>query len=803
MIIKFEKISSVGRFRDFTANGKGDISFKDFTLIYADNGSGKTTLTSILRSLSKADETIVRNRLSTNHTLDQSIQIYINDNSGKKNSYTFGKNGWKNSIDNFEIFDAHFVNENIYSGFEISDVHKKKLHQFVVGNQGIAIKNKILKNKEDKETKKTEIDGYIKSLIQNVGFGLTENDINNYLKLKEKDAKDIDNKISNATITLKNAQSQKIIASQTELPKITHWNTLDFLAIKTDFTKTIEKIQDKALEKVLNEHIEKLKTNKLPDAEDWLRKGHKYISHLVEKSDSKNLNEIECPLCKQNLSSDIEIIKAYTQQFNIAFIEFLKNIQSHFETIDNYNLESYLQKSETEITSLNERLLFWKDYLPEEVQPTCIDFKVFEKIIKPLYNVFQKEANNKVKNPSETFNVKKFEDFESQLTEINRQITELNTKAVEYNKKIQEFKKIIKSHEVAQQELNSLQQIKKRFEKPINDVCEALINAKKGQTALEKEYSDLAKKEGENSNSFIKKYAVRINEYLRDVFDTPFQIKEMTHGVRVGKSKEAKVEYKLLLDGKEISFDPTQAFNVSDCLSEGDKSTIAFSFFLSRLDAEPSKLQDKILVFDDPLSSFDKNRRIKTSELIANLSTQFKQVIVLSHNEYFLWDLFKRIPKNKSALQIKQSFKNNSSIIDNYDIKFLRNNKYFNAINEIEQWQENPDIKQKDKILGNIRIILESFLRFRFYRCLGGVTAETFGSMIDELERTNSITFRNEIERIKILKELRLLNDISKDKHHGSNNPSYGETEIDIENMTDTELNSMITKTFNLIDNEL
>jgi wobble nucleotide-excising tRNase len=176
MIVKFEKISSVGRFRDFTA--KGDVCFKDFTLIYADNGSGKTTLASILRSLSKSDETIIRNRLSTNHTLDQSIQIFINDNKGTKNTYTFGKNGWKNTIDNFEIFDAHFVNENIYSGFEISDVHKKKLHQFVIGNQGIAIKNKILKNKQDKEAKKIEIDELVKSLIKDVGFGIAENELN-------------------------------------------------------------------------------------------------------------------------------------------------------------------------------------------------------------------------------------------------------------------------------------------------------------------------------------------------------------------------------------------------------------------------------------------------------------------------------------------------------------------------------------------------------------------------------------------------------------------------------------------------
>ena len=51
MITKIEKITSIGKFRDFTA--KGDIAFNDFTLIYADNGAGKTTLASILRSLMK------------------------------------------------------------------------------------------------------------------------------------------------------------------------------------------------------------------------------------------------------------------------------------------------------------------------------------------------------------------------------------------------------------------------------------------------------------------------------------------------------------------------------------------------------------------------------------------------------------------------------------------------------------------------------------------------------------------------------------------------------------------------------
>ena len=183
MILKVEQISSVGKFRDFKA--KGDIAFNPFTLIYADNGCGKTTLVSILRSLMNNDATIIRKRLSTNHRTDQAVQLFVKDNSGAKVSITFGKTGWKSSIDNFEIFDTHFVNENIYSGFEISDEHKKKLHQFVVGAQGVAIKNKILKNKQNKEKKKQELDKIAKQIISKVGFGLTENDVKLFIKIKK------------------------------------------------------------------------------------------------------------------------------------------------------------------------------------------------------------------------------------------------------------------------------------------------------------------------------------------------------------------------------------------------------------------------------------------------------------------------------------------------------------------------------------------------------------------------------------------------------------------------------------------
>lgn len=83
---------------------------------------------------------------------------------------------------------------------------------------------------------------------------------------------------------------------------------------------------------------------------------------------------------------------------------------------------------------------------------------------------------------------------------------------------------------------------------------------------------------------------------------------------------------------------PNQPFNAKECLSEGDKSTIALAFFLSKLDIDPN-IQNKILIFDDPLSSLDTNRRTYTIGIIKSLFQRLKQVVVLSHNEFFLHEV--------------------------------------------------------------------------------------------------------------------------------------------------------------------
>ena len=99
-IHKIEKLTSIGKFRNYLATGT--VNFEKLTLIYGNNGSGKTTLTSIFRSLANNKPEIVRSRLSTNHTEPQTVQIIENGNP--RSTHTLRESGWSTPLENIEIF---------------------------------------------------------------------------------------------------------------------------------------------------------------------------------------------------------------------------------------------------------------------------------------------------------------------------------------------------------------------------------------------------------------------------------------------------------------------------------------------------------------------------------------------------------------------------------------------------------------------------------------------------------------------------------------------------------------------------
>lgn len=71
---------------------------------------------------------------------------------------------------------------------------------------------------------------------------------------------------------------------------------------------------------------------------------------------------------------------------------------------------------------------------------------------------------------------------------------------------------------------------------------------------------------------------------------------------------------------------------VNGCLSEGEKTAIALTYFLSRLTAENRQLKDLVVVIDDPVSSLDSRALNYAFNLLRNALADAAQVVILTHN---------------------------------------------------------------------------------------------------------------------------------------------------------------------------
>ena len=140
------------------------------------------------------------------------------------------------------------------------------------------------------------------------------------------------------------------------------------------------------------------------------------------------------------------------------------------------------------------------------------------------------------------------------------------------------------------------------------------------------------------------------------------------------------------------------------------------------------KLHEKIVVFDDPFSSFDSDRRSKTTELLANphlideygviTEKAVNQLIILTHeSEFFKW-VFRRLDTPKALKIVSNGDFNgvSKSIIVDCDVykEFIEDENLKN-LKEIEEIHSaNKPIANYEGICVKCRIIMESIFKRKY-----------------------------------------------------------------------------------------
>ena len=219
-------------------------------------------------------------------------------------------------------------------------------------------------------------------------------------------------------------------------------------------------------------------------------------------------------------------------------------------------------------------------------------------------------------------------------------------------------------------------------------------------------------------------------------------------------------------------------------MSTGDKATIALAFFLAGLDSD-KEISNKIVVFDDPFNSQDAFRRSETIHQIRNIGKKCKQIIVLSHDQGFLkeiWD--KSLPNECATLNIKSSPKGGSKILE-MDLKNI-SGRTLEDIKDLQAYLDEPKGQEID-IIRKMRTVLETYLRMSYI--IHFEEKEYLGNMVGKIREAP------DHPAFGLYDNLSKINDYTAPFHHGESILDGKVVAID-----PTELTGFVKKTLKIIN---
>ncbi|MBI2165136.1 MAG: AAA family ATPase [Chloroflexi bacterium] len=767
MLTKIIRIRNVGLLADATVNGVVELS--RVTLIYGENGRGKSTLASIMRSCSLGDA----QRIMAHKTIDSAgppeVNLLVND--GKANSNAeFADGAWTGTRPDIVVFDSEFCDDNVYSGFEVRTDQKQSLLSFALGEQTVQLKHKldqITKEIDDQTKSRSQAESALKIAatpftVAQYAVSKKPADSKNQMALLEgrreavRNAADLSNRRDPAVLLL------------LELPLEKAFGLL---------RKTSADVE-KAAEKIVRDH---LRSHKHASLEEWISNGQKYATAET------------CPFCGTSLKG-IELIRAYQKFFNVAYQQLKAEVSAIAfqleETLAEANFQILLVTADTNTALVDA----WKTQLglTPPVLPKDQVLESAETLRTQLARMAsrKKEAFLEVVGSEEEYRT-----AERNLAAFNQRISAYNSSLAGLLEKITAYKKKLANESLAslQQEIEQLKALE-RLDNPNVSAALAKYNAA-GSEKLRLEAEKLKAREQIDTQmqTTLTQYQSSINVLLKS-FGAQFSIEQLKP-TYVG-SGEPRTDYGLNVRLKSVRLgaraDKLVRPSFANTLSEGDKRTLAFSFFMARILAD-NNLAKRIIVLDDPVASLDRSRRLESVRQIAALSERCRQLIVLSHDPYFVRDLKEQIglikpPMPTAAMWMIARGTAEYSVFADCPIDEICESDYYRNYRLVDEYVTSGALDERT-VATALRPLLEGYYHRKFPRLIPRNL--TLGQIIGFFERAPAAIPLP--HSASVIKELKEVNEYAGKFHHDT------KLQADTIPIVDAELTGFAKRVLNLI----
>lgn len=196
----------------------------------------------------------------------------------------------------------------------------------------------------------------------------------------------------------------------------------------------------------------------------------------------------------------------------------------------------------------------------------------------------------------------------------------------------------------------------------------------------------------------------------------------------LGRS-ELTLRFNLVKKGYEILRNDSE--QVDGNLSEGEKTAIAFVYFITKLKENDNNIENTIFVVDDPISSFDSNHIFHAYSFMKVNCEKAKQLFVLTHNFTFFklvrdWISRKNKIDNQNianfyVVKASNEVPRTSTYTDAEAALTRYNSEYHYIFSRLHSLKNQQTLETDDHFLAaNLsRKLLESFLSFKFPKNCG------------------------------------------------------------------------------------
>jgi wobble nucleotide-excising tRNase len=675
-------IRNVGVLKAFdTPNGP---KLAQLSLFYGRNGRGKSTLTAVMSAARAGSSSGVLARQSLGNG-GAAPEVFLIGDSG---NMQFKNGAWDTKGAPIEVFDTAFITDNVYAGELTELIHDRGLFSIIIGKDGVRLANHLERFNalakaaaaKLKEGEDALADDVPRDLKQDEFFALAPNP--DYAK-----------RLDAAERALKVVQQADKIAALKLLDEL----TLPLLPsdIAAVLVGTVTDIDSSARDRLLA-HFKRFGFDK---------KGEAWVNYGIE-----HIHDDACPLCGRDDVDADGMVTVYGQIFGETYKAHLATVTTLGAEVEDALGEDARAAFVGKIEANADAARKWAEYV--RLERDLPDMATFGPLVVEAHKAAKVLCDKKRSSPLDAMDATvelalieaTLSSARALLDDYNKTVVTINTAAAKA------FAAAPTTVEAATRARDDVKKRIARHDPGVQKRVESYLAAKRRDQRARDMRALVQKRLKRANEDAAQHYHQRVNHYLGR-FAASFTISKITNSMQ---GNAGQTDYGLLIKGETIArgrgrqAEAIPSFR--NTLSAGDKITLAFAFFLAKLDQD-KELCGKTLVIDDPLSSHDSHRRRETVAAIKELCGRCRQVIVLSHDEFLLREIQRRCSAvTSAAFQIDYDDGDEWSVASAVDLDRLCRASHAKMVGEIEAYVDKREGAPDDVVL-KIRQVLETHYR--------------------------------------------------------------------------------------------